>query len=67
MSKKNRREARKSLGLPDLEVMRDQMAYEAIVREEYERAKACYLAKKRPNDAGVHTPEPWGTLGMPET
>jgi hypothetical protein len=67
VSRKNRREARKSLGLPDLEVMRDQMAYEQVIREEYERAKACYLAKKRQGNAGVPTLEPWDTPGMPET
>jgi hypothetical protein len=67
MSRKNSREARKSLGLPDLEVMRDQMAYEAIIKEEYERAKACYLARKRPDNAGVPTLEPWDMQGMPET
>jgi hypothetical protein len=50
MSKKNRMEARKSLGLPDLEVLRDQMTYEAIVREEYERAKEAYFRKTRSAD-----------------
>jgi len=46
MSRKNRREARKSLGLPDLEVLRDQMAYEVIVREEYEREKQAFEVRK---------------------
>jgi hypothetical protein len=50
-----------------LEVLAHQMAYEVIVREEYERAKACYLAKKRQGNAGVPTLEPWDTPGMPET
>lgn len=45
MSKKNRRERRLQLGLPSLEVMAHQMAYEAVVKEEYERAKAAHAAK----------------------
>lgn len=40
MSKKSRREMHRSLGLPDLDVLRDQLAYSKVVKEEYERAKA---------------------------
>jgi hypothetical protein len=43
---------------PDmLEILRDQMLYAEVVKEEYERAKACFLQKNKPKTDGVPTPE----------